>query len=120
MDFQLAYDNQSGTIDQTFDKAGSVLNNIIITLAIKKGSWWHDPSFGLIDRPRLKNTPTSGRLIRQDIEQALQWIIDAVRATSISVATWRDDNDRYRLNILITATQADGQVVTYSTFKEVV
>lgn len=119
MDFQLICDN-SGVIDQTFDKAGDILNNIVISLSIKKGSWWQDPQFGLVDRPRLKNTPATARLIRQDVEQALQWIIDAGRATHIAVATWRDDSDRHRLNILVTATQADGRVVTYTTFKEVV
>lgn len=120
MDFQLAYDSQTGAIDQTFDQAGDILNNIIITLSIKKGSWWHDPNFGVTDRPRLKNTPASARLIKQDMEQALQWIIDAGRAKSIEVATWRDENDRHRLNVLITAVQSDGRIVTYTTFKEVV
>ncbi|MDA8428945.1 MAG: phage GP46 family protein [Geobacteraceae bacterium] len=120
MDFQLVYDSQTGAIDQTFDQAGDILNNIIVSLAIKKGSWWHDLNFGLTDRPRLKNTPATARLIKQDIEQALQWIIDAGRAKSIEVATWRDQNDRHRLNILVTAIQADGRAVTYTTFKEVV
>lgn len=120
MDFQLTYDKRTGTIDQTFAKAGDILNNIIISLAIKKGAWWHDPKFGLTDRPRLKNTPAAARLIKQDVEQALQWIIDAGRATRIDVVTWRDANDRHRLNILVTATQTDGRVVTYTTFKEVV
>lgn len=120
MDFQLIYDKQTGTIGQTFAKAGDILNNIIISLAIKKGSWWHDPSFGVTERPRLKNTPATARLVKQDVEQALQWIIAAGRATAIQVQTWRDANNRYRLNILITATQADGRVVIYNTFKEVV
>jgi phage gp46-like protein len=120
MDFKLTYNNQTGTIDQSFDQAGDILNNIILSLAIKKGTWWHDLNFGVADRPRLKNTPATARLIKQDIEQALQWIIDAGRATSIAVTTWRDDTDRHRLNIHVTATQADGRVVTYSTFKEVV
>lgn len=120
MDFQLIYNSATGGIDQSFTEAGDILNNIIISLAIKKGSWWHDPQFGLTDRPRMKNTPTTARLIKQDVEQALQWIIDAGRATRIDVATWRDDNDRYRLNIHVSATQADGRIVTYETFKEVV
>ncbi|TWJ11167.1 phage GP46 family protein [Geobacter argillaceus] len=120
MDFQLTYDKRTGTIDQTFAKGADILNNIIISLAIKKGTWWNDPAFGLTDRPRLKNTPATARLIKQDIEQALQWIIDAGRATAIRVETWRDANDRHRLNVLVTATQADGRIITYTTFKEVV
>lgn len=120
MDFQLVYDSRTGAIDQTFNQAGDLLNNIITTLAIKQGSWWHDTNFGLVDRPRLKNTPTAARLIEQDVKQALQWIIDAGRARSIEVATWRYQDDRHRLNILVTATQTDGKTVTYTTFKEVV
>lgn len=119
MDFQLSIDH-AGVLDETFIPATDILNNIIISLAIRKGSWWHDPAFGLIDRPRLKNTPAIARLIKQDIEQALQWIITAGRASSIQVETWRDDNDPYRLIVLVTATQTNGQVVTYSIFKEVV
>lgn len=120
MDFQLSYDSQSGSIDQTFEPCADIRNNIIISLAIKKGSWWHDPQFGITDRPRLKITPATIRLVKQDIEQALQWIIAAGRATSIIVETWRAGNYPHRLNILITATQADGRTVTYTTFKEVV
>lgn len=120
MDFQLSYNSQTGALDQTYDQAADILNNIIITLGIKKGTWWQDTQFGVADRPRLKNTPANARLIQQDIEQALQWIIDAGRALSITVETWRAENDRHRLNVLITAIQADGRVVTFDTFKEVV
>lgn len=120
MDFRLDYDSQSGTIEQTFDPADSILNNIIISLAIEKGSWWHDRSFGLTRRLRLKNTPAAALLIKQDIQQALQWIINAGRASRIQVETRRDELNMYRLNILVAATQADGRVITFSTFKEVV
>lgn len=120
MDFRISYDNQPGVIDQTFDQASDILNNIIITMAIKKGSWWHDPEFGLKDRPRAKNTPATARLIQQDVQQALQWIIDAGRASSIEITTWRPENDLHRLIIQITATQSDNRTVTYTTFKEVV
>jgi phage gp46-like protein len=51
---------------------------------------------------------------------ALQWLIDTGRAKSIMVETWRNEQDMHRLNILITALQADGRVVKYTTFKEVV
>lgn len=118
MDFQLT--SQHGLLDQTFTPAADILNNIVISLGIKKGTWWHDPAFGLTHRPRVKNTPTTARLIKQDVEQALQWIINSGRATAIEVDTWRDENDRHRLKILVTATQADGRIVTYTTFKEVV
>lgn len=119
MDFQLI-SGDLAALDMTFNPSNSILNNIIISVAIKKGTWWHDTSFGLLNRPRLKNTAANANLIRGDYEQALQWLLDAGRAKSITVTVSRDSNDRYRLNILISAVQADGQTVTYDTFKEVV
>ena len=119
MDFAIIMNN--GQAEQTFDKAGDIFNNIYLSLAIKKGSWWFDPNFGLRDRGRMKNTEANARLVRQDCKEALQWIIDAGRATSIEVNTERDrSQDLNRLKILVEATQADGKRVTFETFKEVV
>jgi len=120
MDFALTRNSGTGAIDQSFDQVTSILNNIIISLSIKRGSWWHDPTFGLMDRPRAKNTDQTARLIRQDYKQALQWLLDSGRATAIDIRTWRDETNKNRLNILVTATQADGRIISYETFKEVV
>ena len=119
MDFAIVMN--SGQAEQTFDKAGDIFNNIYLSLAIKKGSWWLDSDFGLRDRGRMKNTEANARLVRQDCKEALQWIIDNGRATSIEVTTERDrSQDLNRLQILVEATQADGKRVTFETFKEVV
>jgi len=119
MDFAIVMNN--GQAAQTFDKAGDIFNNIYLSLSIKKGSWWQDPEFGLRERGRMKNTESNARLVREDCKQALQWIIAAGRATSINVITERDRTQNLnRLKILVEATQADGQKVTFETFKEVV
>ena len=119
MDFAIITNN--GQAEQTFIHAGDIFNNIYLSLAIKKGAWWHDPDFGLRDRGRMKNTESTARLVRGDCKQALQWIIDSGRATSIKVYTERDrSQDLHRLKILVKATQADGRRVTFETFKEVV
>lgn len=119
MDYAIVMNN--GQPEQTFEKAGDIFNNIFLSLAIKKGSWWQDPDFGLRDRGRMKNTEANARLIRQDHKEALQWIIDTGRATSIEVYVERDrSQDLNRLKILVEATQADGRKVTFETFKEVV
>ncbi len=119
MDFAIAINNNQA--EQTFDKAIGIFNNIYLSLAIKKEHWWFDPNFGLRNRGRMKNTESTARLIREDCKEALQWIIDSGRATSIEVTTERDRRqDLNRLKIVVEATQADGTRVTFETFKEVV
>lgn len=119
MDFAIVMNN--GQAEQTFDKSGDIFNNIFLSLSIKQGSWWIDPAFGLRDRGRMKNTESNARLVREDCKQALQWIIESGRAKEINVITERDrSQDLSRLKILVEATQADGQLVTFETFKEVV
>ncbi|GFO67874.1 hypothetical protein GMLC_14530 [Geomonas limicola] len=119
MDFAIAM--KSGTADMTFDKSRDIFNNIYLSLSIKQGSWWLDPSFGLKDRGRLKNTEATARLVKGDCEQALQWIIDNGRAKTIEVSTERDrSQDLNRLKMLVLATQADGRTVTFEKFMEVV
>ncbi len=119
MDFAIVMNN--GQAEQTFDKAADIFNNVYLSLAIKKGSWWVDPEFGLRDRGRMKNTEQNARLVRQDCLEALQWLLSTGRATAIEVTVQRDrTEDLHRLKILVEATQANGQQVTFETFKEVV
>jgi phage gp46-like protein len=119
MDFAIAMNN--GLADQTFDKSQNILNNIYLSLSIRQGSWWMDPTFGLKDRGRMKNTEATARLVKQDCEQALQWLIETGRAKSIEVFTERDrSQDLNRLKVLVVATQADGRVVSFEKFMEVV
>lgn len=120
MDFAIVMNN-NGQGEQTFDKSGDIFNNIFLSLSIKQGSWWFDTTFGLRDRGRMKNTESTARLVREDCKQALQWLIDNGRATSIDVITERDRSQNLnRLKILVEAVQADGKTVTFETFKEVV
>jgi phage gp46-like protein len=119
MDFAIVI--ASNQPEQTFIKAGDIFNNIFLSLAIKQGSWWLNPNFGLRDRGRLKNTESTARLIREDCKRALQWLVDSGRAIAIEVTTERDrSSDLHRLKILVEATQADGRKVSFETFKEVV
>lgn len=119
MDFAIVINN--GLAGQTFDQAGDIFNNIFLSLTVKKGAWWHDPAFGLKDRGRMKNTEKNARLVQQDCKDALQWLIDAGRAKTVDVAVERDrTQDLGRLKILVQAIQADGRLVTFETFKEVI
>jgi len=105
----------------TFDPATDITNNIYLSLTVEKGSFFHNPSFGLRQRGRLKNTETTAALIRHDYLDALQWLIDTGRAKSVDVYVERDrTQDLNRLKILVEVVQADGHKVTFETFREVV
>lgn len=119
MDVTISHD-LTGSIDYTFTPVTTIMNNIILSLAIAKGTWWHDPNFGMTRRTRLKLTPATVRLIKQDAEQALQWLIDCGRAVSIEVTAERDNNNSHRVNLFVRALQNDGRLIEYTTFKGVV
>lgn len=118
MDFAL---DTTGTAPaMTFDRAADIRNNIILTLGITRGGWWFNPDFGLRPLSRLKSTPRTLNLVRAYIAEALQWLLDTGRATALDIDLQRDANPvTGRLAAVITVTQADGVIVTYSTFIEV-
>jgi len=100
---------------------GSLLHNIRLSLAIKRGSWWFNPDFGLRSIDRLKNTDKTARLVREYVLEALQWLLDSGRATSIDVVMSRDSAMvSARLLASITVIQADGRTVQFSKYIEVV
>lgn len=119
MDFKLKIDGIKA--DMTFEKADSIINNIWLSLNVERGSFFADPEFGLRKLKRAKNTEETERLAREYIKEALQWIIDIGRVKEIDVVTQRDTTrDLYRLNVWITAIQADGRKIEFETFLEVV
>lgn len=122
-DFAIVIDNQTGHADLAdgLSPVSTLMNNIFLSLTIIKGTWFHRTEFGIERRERLKNTVGNARLVQQDCQKALQWLLDTKRATSIDVFVERDRiQDLSRLKILVQARQADGRVVTFITFKEVV
>jgi len=121
MDF--AIETMAGRGQMTFDETSSIMNNIYLSLAIKRGNWFFNPGFGsrLHELARAKNTEQTAELAKEYCKEALAWIIEAGRASAIDVQVERDRiEDLHRLKILVTATQADGRVVTFEKFMEVV
>jgi len=126
MDFNIdiATDGSAAGV-MTFDKSanGNLMNNIYLSLVIKKGSWFQDLNFGsrLHLLQRAKNTEQTAALAEEYCKEALQWLIDTARATKIDVISERDRlQDLHRLKLLVAVTKADGDQVTYTTFMEVV
>jgi len=124
MDFNLNIDNRTGIAGMTFEMAadGNLVNNVYLSLMIKRGSFFQNPAFGsrLHLLQRAKNTPRTEALAVEYCKEALQWLIDVGRVTKFDYYTQRDRvQDLHRLKILIEATKADGEQVSFTTFVEV-
>jgi len=101
--------------NMTFEKEESVINNIFLSLKVIKGTFFQNPDFGMALPPK-KRTADAKNIIKQNIENALQWIIDIERVTKIYVFTEDDVQDVGRINYKVSATQADGLVVVFDNF----
>ena len=119
MDFKL--ETLAGRGQMTFEKADNIMNNIYLSIMVEKGSFFVNPEFGRRKRTGLKNIDRFAALLVEDCKEALQWIIDMGRAVKFDISTERDRiQDMNRLKLLIEATQADGRIVSFETFVEVV
>jgi phage gp46-like protein len=123
MDFTILTDDDATVGRMTFDPAGDIMNNVYLSLVVKRGSWFQNPEFGsrLHLLQRAKNTEKTAALAEEYCREALQWLIDTGRATKVDVHTERDrSQDLHRLKLLVEVTQADGRTVSFDRFVEVV
>lgn len=109
------YELKAGQFALTDD----IMNNIYLSLDIRKGTWPFAPEFGsrlhLLQRD--KATARAASKAKEYCEEALKWLLDNGRAESIEVETALDAA-KGRLNCLITAVQS-GKKITYERFVEV-
>lgn len=121
MDYAIAMAADGLSGEMTWEPCATIANNVFLSLAVERGSFFHNPGFGLRKRARLKNTEQTAALIQHDYKEALQWLVDVGRAMAVRVSVQRQPAiDPYRLAILIEVKQADGRMLTFSTFREVV
>lgn len=123
-DFKLS--TETGTL--TLDASGTEItgiNNIIMSLAVKKGSWWFNPTFGseLHTLARAKATDSTAQLVKTYVQSALKWLISSGKLTSVTVITEiipsSGSAQRGRINYLVTAIAPAGNELSYSNFVEV-
>ena len=102
--------------------SGNIANNVWLSLETARGSFFLNRDFGsrLATLRRSKNTPDKPQKVIDYVAEALQWLIDAGRITSVSTIVQPSSQDACRLNALISVTQADGNVVSFETFVGVV
>ncbi len=124
MDFAITIDNQTGLGAMTFVKAENIMNNIYLSLKVKRGSFFYDPTFGsrlyLLDRE--KNTEIKKQLAIDYAREALQWLIASGKAQTVDVYAERDRQrnlDRMKLLVEVTPVNAD-QPVAFSIFVDVI
>lgn len=121
MDFRI--DMNAGTPVMTFEKATDIRNNILLSLTVRRGSWFQNPDFGsrlhLLERS--KNTPRTSQLAIDYAKEALRWLIDTGKAKSIDVSAERNAlQDNGCLKLLVEAVQANEARVAFTAFVEVV
>ncbi|TAN61357.1 hypothetical protein EPN18_06815 [bacterium] len=102
-----------------FALTADIMNNIYLSLAVRKGAWPFAPKFGskLHLLQRSKATAHTAAVAKEYCDEALKWILDDGRADSINVVTELDRNSN-RLNLHVTAAW-NGKKITYDSFVEV-
>jgi len=96
----------------------TLANNIHISLAVRRGSWWLNPAFGseLGTLRREKATAATAQLVGSYIQAALKWLTDSGKLTKVIVTT---EIGAGRINYTVTATARGGATLKYSNFAEV-
>lgn len=123
MDFSLEINNQTGMAGMTFNKVDTIMNNVWLSLMVKRGSFFADIDFGsrLHLLQRYKNTDSTARLAEDYCKEALQWMLDAGKAKKVAAFAQRDRTQNLnRLKLLVEVTPVNGPVVSFETFISVV
>ncbi len=122
MDFAIDTSAGDGIGQMTWNDAGNYMNNVYLSLMTRKDSFFQNPGFGsrlhLLNRAKL--TPQTAALAKDYVMEALQWMIDAGRATAIDVETEIDAAVTGRLKVRVDVTQNDGSIITFATFVGVI
>jgi len=102
---------EAGNGEMTYDKATDVRPSVYLSLSIVaestriRGSWPMFPDFGLDLSDIDQVTDEKVALFKQRLENALLWLVDALKAIRIDVTTERDSLDRNRINANIEVIQ---------------
>ena len=120
MDFKVLLDADYPTGGLTFTKNTDIRTSIYNSINVKKGSFFQDREFGCDLYLIKKLTAANLLLARQYIQEALKWLLETGRATSIDVIVEKDLSDSNRMNIKVTAKQPDGLILTFEQFQAVI
>lgn len=117
-DFGLTLSN--GRLVASISAADSLPGNVLLSLYVRKGSWFRYPEFGsdlyLINRVTEDNIALAEDYARE----ALQWLVDLKRLTAVEVSAEADGTDRDRINIAVACTRANGAIESLNAYFRVV
>ncbi|MCX5785660.1 MAG: phage GP46 family protein [Elusimicrobia bacterium] len=113
MDLKIDIQDGRGTL--TLETTDTLLNNIFMSLSIPRGSWWFNPEFGsrLHELNREKDVARVAMLAVTYAKEALQWLVDANKASAVDAAT---SHVKGGLVLTVTVTTAAGEPVTFEKF----
>lgn len=84
MDFKLIT-TDAGELKMTQDIALDTRNNVLLSLNIKKGSYFHKPDFGS-DLHNIKSTTDNDvQLAKQRAASAIKWMVDAQKISNVKI-----------------------------------
>jgi phage gp46-like protein len=112
MDYLLINDSY-GNLMMSFDASNDIRNNILLSLHIKKGSFFLDPNFGSRDHEIKSTTQSDINLAIAYGKEALQWMQTANKVSKIEISAYSIKDKIYRE---ITVTLPNGKIENYTTF----
>ena len=118
MDFSIIMDN--GIPQMSFSPESTIMVNLFLSINVQRGSFFYDPSFGSRLHTIKKITDKTPDLVAAYVREATKWIIDCGKAALINVSAWRDPQNVNRVNLWVQATEADGNIVDFTQYVEVI
>lgn len=108
----------------SFDRVDTIMNNIYVSLMVRRGSFFANPEFGsrLHLLQRAKDTDQTAQRAVGYVREALQWMIDTGKAKTVQVYAQRERTAyTRRLLMLIEVTPVNSDTpVPFTTFIEVI
>ncbi len=113
MDFQIQYSPAYSNGYMTWNKNTDLSTDICNSLNIKQGSFFQNLNFGSQLYTIQTVTQANTLLVSQYATAALNWLVQAGVATSITANCTIDTTNRYRYDLTINVTQANGITIQY-------
>lgn len=117
MDFALQ-NNSNGHVEMSYNAVNDIRNNILISLIVKKGTFFLDLAFGSLIHEVKTTSPSDLNLLKSYCAAALQWMIDIKKVKSFEILVRHYSPGTVIINI--TADLFDDKKVTYEHYLRVV
>ncbi len=112
-------DGAEGTSVLSWDKPTDISGAVYLSYTIKKGALFTAPDFGLDLSDIKKVTDNNLVIIKQRLEQALNWMLITEKARAVSITVEKDNIVYGRVNITTEIIQSDSVPITIDNFIKV-